>query len=52
METETGKGEDYRDVFTYTNFRRNMAENQEMRVEISEMKGELLDVKEENRELK
>lgn len=45
MERETEKGEDYRDVFTYTNFRRNMAENQEMRIEINGMK-------EENRELK
>jgi hypothetical protein len=32
--------EDFREVFTYSNFKKNISENQEMRAEIDEVRGE------------
>jgi hypothetical protein len=38
MKEETG--EDYREVFTYTNFKRNMVENQVIKEEMQEIRAE------------
>ena len=32
--------EDFREVFTYSNFKKSMSENQEMKAEIEEVRGE------------
>lgn len=44
MQKETG--EEFRDIFTYSNFKRTMVENQEMREEMLEMKEEIREIKE------
>lgn len=44
MKKETG--EEFREVFTYPNFKKTMVENQEMREEILEMKEEIREIKE------
>jgi hypothetical protein len=44
--------EEFRDIFTYTNFKKTIVENQEMKIQIQEMKEEIQEMKAEmNKEI-
>ena len=44
--------EEFRDIFTYMNFKRTIVENQEMKIQIQEMKDEIQEMKTEmNKEI-
>ena len=44
--------EEFRDIFTYTNFKRTIVENQEMKEEIQEIRAENQEVRAENQEMR
>ena len=44
--------EEFRDIFTYTNFKRTIVENQEMKEEIQEIRAEIQEVRAENQEMR
>ncbi len=44
--------EDFREVFTYQNFKKTMVENQESKSKIEEMIEKIQDVEAENKEIK
>jgi hypothetical protein len=45
------ENEDFREVFTYQNFKKTMVENQESKAKIEEIKGENKEIKTENQEM-
>ena len=44
--------EEFRDIFTYTNFKRTIVENQEMKEEIQQVRAEIQEVRAENQEVR
>jgi uncharacterized coiled-coil DUF342 family protein len=44
--------EEFRDIFTYTNFKRTIVENQEMKEEIQEIKAENQEMREDIQEIR